>query len=87
MNAVDDAMPGALSDAAARADADPEVHVMVHVMVLIMVLVGNRPAFCTGYDLATYAEEAGWKQAVRERDQGDQGTYDWTQDQPINPDK
>ena len=27
-------------------------------------------------------EEVGWKQAVRERDQG---TYDWTRDRPINP--
>jgi enoyl-CoA hydratase len=30
------------------------------------------------------AERAGWKQAVRERDQG---TYDWTRDRPIGEDE
>ena len=28
------------------------------------------------------SEDVGWKQAVRERDDG---TYDWTKDRPINP--
>lgn len=30
------------------------------------------------------SEEMGWKHAVRERDQG---TYDWTQNRPINPER
>jgi enoyl-CoA hydratase len=30
----------------------------------------------------TRAEDNGWKQTVRERDQG---TWDWTEDRPINP--
>ncbi len=47
LNAIDDEMPGALSDAVARADADPGVHVML--------LSGAGRAFCSGYDLKRYA--------------------------------
>lgn len=58
MNAIDDDLPGALSDAVARADADPDVHVMV--------LSGAGRAFCAGYDLAHYAVTEGPNQAVQE---------------------
>ena len=37
-----------------------------------------------GMSFKARAEAVGWKQAVRERDQG---TYDWTQDRPINAPK
>lgn len=51
MNAIDDALPGDLAAAVARADADPEVHVMV--------LAGAGKGFCAGYDLTYYAEGNG----------------------------
>ena len=35
-----------------------------------------------GLNFKTYAESHGWKEAVQHRDRG---TYDWTQDRPINP--
>lgn len=35
-----------------------------------------------GLNFKARAEAVGWKQAVRERDQG---TYDWTKDRPIQP--
>ncbi len=35
-----------------------------------------------GINFKTRAEQVGWKQAVRERDAG---TFDWTQNRPINP--
>lgn len=35
-----------------------------------------------GLNFKRRAEEHGWKQAVRERDQG---TFDWTENRPINP--
>ncbi len=35
-----------------------------------------------GLNFKARSEAVGWKQAVAERDQG---TYDWTKDQPINP--
>ena len=47
LNAIDNELPGALSDAVARADADPDVHVML--------LSGAGRAFCAGYDLKRYA--------------------------------
>ena len=47
LNAIDDEIPRALSDAVARADADPDVHVML--------LSGAGRAFCAGYDLKRYA--------------------------------
>ena len=37
-----------------------------------------------GINFKTRAEEVGWKQAVRERDLG---TWDWTQNRPINAPK
>jgi len=37
-----------------------------------------------GMNFKKRSEEMGWKQAVRERDLG---TYDWTQNRPINPGK
>jgi enoyl-CoA hydratase len=37
-----------------------------------------------GMNFKSRAETVGWKQAVRERDEG---TYDWTLDRPINPEK
>jgi enoyl-CoA hydratase len=51
MNAIDDEMPRALSQAVDRANADPAIHVIV--------LSGNGRAFCAGYDLAYYAEGNG----------------------------
>ena len=35
-----------------------------------------------GYNFKLRAEEVGWKEAVRNRDQG---TWDWTTNRPINP--
>lgn len=49
-NAIDDAMPGALRAAVERADEDDDVHVIV--------LTGAGEAFCSGYDLTVYAEQA-----------------------------
>jgi len=51
LNAIDDAMPGALRAAVERADRDPRVHVIV--------LAGAGRAFCSGYDLKLYAERPG----------------------------
>lgn len=51
LNAIDDAMPGAIRDAVERANADDAVHVIV--------LAGAGRAFCAGYDLAAYAERPG----------------------------
>lgn len=47
-NAIDDEMPRELREAVERADADDGVHVIV--------LTGAGDAFCSGYDLKTYAE-------------------------------
>ena len=51
LNAIDDEVPGLLSEVVARADADPKVH--------LMVLSGAGRAFCAGYDLTYYAEGNG----------------------------
>lgn len=51
MNAIDGALPGALADAVARANAEDGVHVIV--------LSGAGAAFCAGYDLTAYAQQAG----------------------------
>jgi enoyl-CoA hydratase len=51
LNAIDDAMPGELAAAVARANADAAVHVIV--------LTGAGRAFCSGYDLELYAERPG----------------------------
>jgi len=48
LNAIDDGMPQALSDAVARANEDDAIHVII--------LSGAGRAFCSGYDLALYAE-------------------------------
>ncbi len=48
MNAIDDDMSPAIEAAVKRADDDPDIHVMV--------LAGAGKAFCSGYDLAHYAE-------------------------------
>ena len=58
MNAINDAMPGDLAAAVARADADPGVHVMV--------LSGAGKGFCSGYDLTFYAEGNGSGAATQE---------------------
>ena len=51
MNAIDDEVPAQLEDAVERANADPGVHVIV--------LSGAGKAFCSGYDLAYYAQATG----------------------------
>jgi enoyl-CoA hydratase/carnithine racemase len=48
LNAINDDMPQALSDAVARANADDTIHVII--------LSGAGRAFCSGYDLELYAE-------------------------------
>jgi enoyl-CoA hydratase len=58
LNAIDDEVPGELADCVARANADPAVHVIV--------LSGKGDAFCTGYDLAYYAEGNGNGQATQD---------------------
>lgn len=58
MNAIDDDLPRELAAAVGRADADPGVHVMV--------LSGAGKAFCSGYDLAHYAEGNGPNKVVQE---------------------
>ena len=57
MNAIDDDLPIALSNAVAQADADSNIHVMV--------LSGNGPAFCAGYDLNHYAQQQGNNEIVQ----------------------
>jgi enoyl-CoA hydratase len=59
LNAIDERMPAALAAAVAEANDDHGVHVIV--------LAGAGRAFCAGYDLALYAEQAGpqrWSQAM-----------------------
>ncbi|MEM7434693.1 MAG: crotonase/enoyl-CoA hydratase family protein [Myxococcota bacterium] len=51
MNAIDNDLPVALSEAVARANGDLGVHVIV--------LSGAGPAFCAGYDLTYYAQATG----------------------------
>ncbi|MEM9063151.1 MAG: crotonase/enoyl-CoA hydratase family protein [Pseudomonadota bacterium] len=48
LNAIDDQLPQALADAVHAANAEPSVHVIV--------LAGAGKAFCSGYDLAFYAQ-------------------------------
>ena len=57
-NAIDDDLPGLLSDAVRRADSDPRIHVMV--------LSGSGKGFCGGYDLSHYAASDGPNQAVQD---------------------
>jgi enoyl-CoA hydratase len=58
MNAIDDDLPCELAAAVGQADADPGVHVMV--------LSGAGKAFCSGYDLAHYAEGNGPNKVVQD---------------------
>lgn len=58
LNAIDDELPRALRDAVAEANRDDAVHVIL--------LSGAGRAFCSGYDLAFYAEHKGPNQAVQE---------------------
>lgn len=58
MNAIDDDMPPAIEDAVSQADSDPDVHVIV--------LSGAGKAFCSGYDLAHYAEGSSSNKVVQE---------------------
>ncbi len=58
LNAIDQAMPGEISQAVAAAEADPHVHVMV--------VTGAGRAFCAGYDLKEYAEAPGTNPGVQE---------------------
>ena len=50
LNAIDEHMPGEIRRAVEAADDDPGVHVVV--------VTGAGRAFCSGYDLAEYAERA-----------------------------
>lgn len=50
LNAIDMRMPGEIRTAVEAADADPGVHVVV--------LTGAGRAFCAGYDLKEFAEQA-----------------------------
>jgi enoyl-CoA hydratase len=50
LNAINDAMPGEIRAAVETAEADDDVHVIV--------LTGAGRAFCAGYDLKEYAEDA-----------------------------
>lgn len=51
LNAIDDHMPGEIADAVDHAEADDDIHVIV--------VTGAGRAFCAGYDLVEYAEQAG----------------------------
>ncbi|MAG98608.1 MAG: enoyl-CoA hydratase [Rhodospirillaceae bacterium] len=51
LNAIDDDLPHELAAAVAEANSDDGVHVII--------LSGAGPAFCAGYDLTVYAENAG----------------------------
>jgi len=57
LNAIDDRMPTEIRAAVARANADDGVHVIV--------LQGAGRAFCAGYDLKYFAEEAGANAVVQ----------------------
>ena len=50
LNAIDMHMPGEIRSAVEAADADPQVHVVI--------LTGAGRAFCAGYDLKEFAEQA-----------------------------
>ncbi len=58
MNAIDNDLPQELADCVARANADQSVHVIV--------LSGAGKAFCSGYDLAFYAEASGSASGTQE---------------------
>ena len=50
--------------------------------MLATILDGITRHSPEGLNFKKRAEEMGWKHAVRERDLG---TYDWTEDRPVNP--
>ena len=58
MNAIDNELPKELAESVARANADEHIHVIV--------LGGAGEAFCSGYDLAYYAEAAGTQSGTQE---------------------
>jgi enoyl-CoA hydratase len=58
MNAIDDDLPRELAAAVERADADRDIHVMV--------LSGSGKAFCSGYDLAHYAQNSSTNTVTQE---------------------
>ena len=58
MNAIDDDMPPAIEDAVACADNDSDIHVTV--------LSGAGNAFCSGYDLAHYAQRRSTNKVVQD---------------------
>jgi enoyl-CoA hydratase len=58
LNAIDDELPGLLSQAVADANANPDIHAII--------LSGNGPAFCAGYDLAFYTQGEGKGQASQD---------------------
>jgi enoyl-CoA hydratase len=58
MNAIDAELPVELAACVAEANADPAVHVIV--------LAGAGDAFCSGYDLSFYAEQAGAASGTQE---------------------
>lgn len=58
MNAIDNELPLELAACVAQANADPGVHVIV--------LSGAGQAFCSGYDLAYYAEASGSASGTQE---------------------
>ncbi len=51
LNAITDALPGAIRVAVEKANADDDIHVII--------LQGAGRAFCSGYDLKQYAENPG----------------------------
>jgi enoyl-CoA hydratase len=58
MNAIDDDLPVELAACVERANADDGIHVIV--------LSGAGEAFCSGYDLAFYAQGAGGKGRIQD---------------------
>lgn len=58
LNAIDEVMPGEIRSAVERADADDGVHAIV--------VTGAGRSFCSGYDLALYAETEGPNPGIQE---------------------
>jgi len=94
-----DALDARVDELALRMASVPQNQLMMQKLVINQVIdvmgLGNTQMLATVFDGITRhspeglnfkhrAENVGWKQAVRERDLG---TYDWTQDRPINSPK